>query len=89
MVEIWKDSELGEFESWDKYAAPIIRKGKTIHIEYLIVNNQLIFIHILKGYRVVIAACWYLNYINYPYPGQFWEKHYQCKPRAFTSKGTI
>ncbi|XP_015782201.1 beta-hexosaminidase subunit beta [Tetranychus urticae] len=63
VVEIWKDSELGEFETWDKYAAPIIR----------------------KGYRVVIAACWYLNYINYPYPGQFWEKHYQCKPRAFTN----
>ena len=33
VVEIWKDSGLGEFESWDKYAIPIVRKGKICDLQ--------------------------------------------------------
>ncbi|RWS08663.1 beta-hexosaminidase subunit alpha-like protein [Dinothrombium tinctorium] len=36
-----------------------------------------------KGYRMVVSACWYLNYINYPYPGKDWENFYECNPRSF------
>lgn len=32
---------------------------------------------------MVLSACWYLNYINYPYPGMDWEKYYLCDPRNF------
>lgn len=32
---------------------------------------------------MIVAACWYLNYIRYPYPGQDWEKYYLCNPRDF------
>ncbi|UXI18698.1 calreticulin [Sarcoptes scabiei] len=36
-----------------------------------------------KGYRIILSACWYLNYINYPYPGMDWEKYYLCDPKNF------
>lgn len=35
---------------------------------------------------MVLSACWYLNYINYPYPGMDWEKYYLCDPRNFNGK---
>lgn len=34
-------------------------------------------------YKIILSACWYLNYINYPYPGYDWEKYYLCEPRDF------
>ncbi|RWS29755.1 beta-hexosaminidase subunit alpha-like protein [Leptotrombidium deliense] len=36
-----------------------------------------------KGYKMVVSACWYLNYISYPYPGNDWEKFLHCDPRDF------
>ncbi|CAG2169452.1 unnamed protein product, partial [Oppiella nova] len=30
-----------------------------------------------QGYKVIVSACWYLNYISY---GQDWEKYYRCDP---------
>lgn len=33
-----------------------------------------------KGYKMVLSACWYLNYIDY---GQDWKKYYKCDPRGF------
>ena len=38
------------------------------------------------GYQMVLSACWYLNYITTPYPGQDWEKFYLCDPRHFNGK---
>lgn len=37
-----------------------------------------------KNYQIILSACWYLNYINYPYPGYDWEKYYFCDPHNFT-----
>lgn len=36
-----------------------------------------------NGYQMILSACWYLNYINYPYPNMDWEKYYGCDPRDF------
>lgn len=36
-----------------------------------------------KNYQIILSACWYLNYINYPYPGMDWEKYYTCDPKNF------
>lgn len=36
-----------------------------------------------KGYQIILGAPWYLNYVNYPYPGYDWEKYYVVDPRAF------
>lgn len=33
-----------------------------------------------KGYRIIVSAPWYLNYISY---GQDWEKYYTSDPRSF------
>lgn len=35
------------------------------------------------GHKIILSACWYLNYISYPYPGMDWEKYYLCDPRNF------
>lgn len=32
---------------------------------------------------MILSACWYLNFITYPYPGLDWEKFYLCDPRSF------
>ncbi|XP_027196686.2 beta-hexosaminidase subunit beta-like [Dermatophagoides pteronyssinus] len=37
-----------------------------------------------RGYKMILSACWYLNYISYPYPGNDWEKYYMCDPRNFS-----
>jgi len=36
-----------------------------------------------QGQPIVLSACWYLNYIQTPYPGADWEKYYTCDPRNF------
>lgn len=36
-----------------------------------------------KKYQMILSACWYLNFITYPYPGLDWEKFYLCDPRSF------
>ncbi|CAG2166455.1 unnamed protein product, partial [Oppiella nova] len=36
-----------------------------------------------NGYQMVLSACWYLNYIQTPYPDKDWEKYYLCDPRHF------
>jgi len=33
-----------------------------------------------KGYRAVLSACWYLNYIEY---GPDWPNYYKCDPQDF------
>ena len=33
------------------------------------------------GFRVILAAPWYLNYINY---GSDWAKYYKVDPTAFS-----
>lgn len=64
---------------WQDYIASVAKKSMIDH------NIQCIFklIIILIDYQIILSACWYLNYINYPYPGMDWEKYYTCDPKNF------
>ncbi|XP_064461099.1 beta-hexosaminidase subunit beta-like [Ornithodoros turicata] len=33
-----------------------------------------------KGYRIIVAACWYLDLISY---GEDWKTYYECNPAGF------
>lgn len=38
------------------------------------------------GYKALLSACWYLDYISY---GADWKKYYGCDPHHFAGKSTV
>ena len=76
IVEVWKG---GEPQYGPELAAVIQQSQKTFVAN---IQDLSLFFQITKaGYRALLSAPWYLNYIGY---GSDWVKYYKADPHHFS-----